>query len=177
MIGFLIIVALVGAAVGYGIGDSKGRGAQGAVLGLVLGFIGWLIVGLMEPTDVVRRRRAAELANAIGTPQARSQGPTRSCPWCAETIKAAARICRFCNRDVEPTPSVADKSPTTVEQRAWFRELAVECYIDPDDIAKLMTMFTATRRGSETVSAIQMVAAEGWTGNDARNRIAAIVKT
>lgn len=23
-----------------------------------------------------------------------------ACPWCAETIKAAAKICRFCNRDV-----------------------------------------------------------------------------
>jgi len=174
---FLIITALVGAAVGYSIGFSKGRGAQGAVLGLVLGFIGWLIVGLMEPTDEVRLRRAVELANAIGAPQDRSQGATRSCPWCAETIKAAARICRFCNRDVEPTPSVADKSATTVEQRAWFRELAVECYIDPNDIAKLMTMFTATRRSSETLSAIQVVAAEGWTGNDAANRIAAIIKT
>jgi hypothetical protein len=27
----------------------------------------------------------------------------RDCPWCAETIKAKAIICRFCGRDVEPT--------------------------------------------------------------------------
>ena len=26
----------------------------------------------------------------------------RTCPWCAETIKAAAIICRFCGRDVQP---------------------------------------------------------------------------
>jgi hypothetical protein len=26
--------------------------------------------------------------------------PLRSCPWCAETIKAAAKICRFCRREV-----------------------------------------------------------------------------
>ena len=26
----------------------------------------------------------------------------RTCPWCAETIKAAAVLCRFCGRDVEP---------------------------------------------------------------------------
>ena len=26
---------------------------------------------------------------------------TRACDWCAETIKAAARICRYCNRDQE----------------------------------------------------------------------------
>lgn len=27
---------------------------------------------------------------------------TRDCPWCAEPIRAAAVICRFCNRDVTP---------------------------------------------------------------------------
>jgi hypothetical protein len=26
----------------------------------------------------------------------------RACPWCAETIKAAAIVCRFCNREVAP---------------------------------------------------------------------------
>jgi protein-disulfide isomerase len=30
----------------------------------------------------------------------------RVCPWCAETIKAAAIVCRFCGRDVEPLPTV-----------------------------------------------------------------------
>ena len=28
---------------------------------------------------------------------------TRDCPWCAETIKAAAVLCRYCNRDVVPS--------------------------------------------------------------------------
>jgi hypothetical protein len=35
-------------------------------------------------------------------PAAPADGPTRACPFCAETIKAAARLCRFCGRDVEP---------------------------------------------------------------------------
>ena len=29
----------------------------------------------------------------------------RTCPWCAETIKTAAVICRFCGRDVQATPN------------------------------------------------------------------------
>jgi TPR repeat protein len=33
------------------------------------------------------------------------QPEERTCPWCAETIKAAAVICRFCGRDVQAQPN------------------------------------------------------------------------
>jgi hypothetical protein len=35
-----------------------------------------------------------------GTPT--EGGATRDCPFCAETIKAAARVCRSCGRDLPP---------------------------------------------------------------------------
>lgn len=38
--------------------------------------------------------------NIYRPPAATSSGD-RTCPWCAETIKAAAVICRFCGRDVQ----------------------------------------------------------------------------
>ncbi|HEV3319537.1 MAG TPA: zinc ribbon domain-containing protein [Solirubrobacteraceae bacterium] len=41
----------------------------------------------------------------VYTPPATAQPDERTCPWCAETIKAAAVICRFCGRDVQVQPN------------------------------------------------------------------------
>jgi hypothetical protein len=50
-----IVWALVGGGIGAAIGSSKGRAVAGFWLGLGLGFIGWIIVGVMEPSSEVRR--------------------------------------------------------------------------------------------------------------------------
>lgn len=42
----------------------------------------------------------------IYRPAAATQSDERTCPWCAETIKSAAVICRFCGRDVQTQPNV-----------------------------------------------------------------------
>jgi hypothetical protein len=42
----------------------------------------------------------------IYRPRIAAQSEDRACPWCAETIKAAAVICRFCGRDVKAQPNV-----------------------------------------------------------------------
>ncbi len=41
----------------------------------------------------------------IYTPLPSAQPNEKMCPWCAETIKAAAIICRFCGRDVQLQPN------------------------------------------------------------------------
>lgn len=46
----------------------------------------------------------------IYTPPPSAQPEERICPWCAETIKAAAVICRFCGRDVQARPNTPTRN-------------------------------------------------------------------
>ena len=49
--------------------------------------------------ELIEARQA--LLGAAPAPAAPAEGETRSCPFCAETIKAAARVCRFCGRALD----------------------------------------------------------------------------
>jgi hypothetical protein len=48
--------------------------------------------------DAQRIRDLVTAAQTVHLPAGAEGGPTRACPYCAETIKAAAKVCRFCNR-------------------------------------------------------------------------------
>lgn len=52
--------------------------------------------------DALRIKELIENAQSahLGAGAAEAQGATRVCPFCAETIKAAAVVCRFCGRDL-----------------------------------------------------------------------------
>ena len=51
--------------------------------------------------DALRIRSLVEAVQAQHLPARTEDGPTKVCPFCAETIKQAARVCRFCNRELQ----------------------------------------------------------------------------
>lgn len=74
-------------------------------------FFGCLLVWIVFFPLYLSQREKIRLAGEARQAQAgRPAGPSsaeRTCPLCAETIKAAARRCRFCGADIEPLESGA----------------------------------------------------------------------
>jgi hypothetical protein len=121
IVGFVLLSFAVSGGIGAAIGASKGRAGLGFALGAFLGFIGWIIIAVMEPSPQERLRRTQEFARAVhGSPGDTSGGPgagERACPWCAETVKTAALLCRFCGRDLPPW-----EAPVALPPRSRLRD-------------------------------------------------------
>jgi hypothetical protein len=63
-------------------------------------------VASIEETNAIIRDDGPK-DGVLYVPPPPEQSDERTCPWCAETIKAAAVICRYCGRDVQVQPNVA----------------------------------------------------------------------
>lgn len=80
---------------------APGRGRSGFawfLLGFAFGPFGLIALLALGRVDDV----------PLATGPAEHSHDTRACPWCAETIKIAAVVCKHCGRDVEaPQPAAA----------------------------------------------------------------------
>jgi hypothetical protein len=93
----ILLWTCVGGVIGGVIGERRGRRGEGVVLGILLGPLGWLLVLC-------------------------GKDERRTCAFCAEAIKDAAKFCSHCGRG-QPPPAppkpTTPKPPQAPASRGW----------------------------------------------------------
>ncbi|AEF84091.1 hypothetical protein TREPR_3645 [Treponema primitia ZAS-2] len=114
-IAFIVLVIFLEWKLGKFLGNSVSR-TTGLILGVILVLCGFTLFiaipciihsqknkeksldlnfNIKSNVDTNRISNVQETSSALNS-------DTRECPFCAETIKKAAKICRFCGKEVEP---------------------------------------------------------------------------
>jgi hypothetical protein len=88
---WFIFWAVVNFFIGYAIGKPKGEAGASAMICVLLGPIGWIIAFL-------------------------STGNMRTCPFCAESVRPEAKVCKHCHRDL---PAEVRQAPAETWSPSW----------------------------------------------------------
>lgn len=77
---------------------------KGAIFALNL-LLGWTLLGWVAALVWALTGNGPDPALASSKQGELAEAETKACPYCAEKIKAAAIVCRYCNREISsPTP-------------------------------------------------------------------------
>jgi len=107
------IIWIVCGILGGAITDARGHSfGTGCVLGVLFGPLGVLIAA------VLALQPPSATANPAGKIERQDR---RACPYCAEMIMREAKICRFCGREVEPSPTPTSVAPIVIEGGSFVR--------------------------------------------------------
>lgn len=132
---------------------------------------GWFILGLLFGPFSLVILALPTLDTATNSPTTPDSSPygqqfnrDRKCPFCAETIKAEAVICRFCNRDLPPIEPSINCTPTeavlshTAKTHPKTLESAVTAQV-PDGMAGRLAAVLRNRLGTILATIILTIGA------------------
>lgn len=125
----ILVLFWIGFSIAVGVGASnKGRSGGGWFLLSLL--ISPLLAGvfLLVSKDLTPRPTPVVTV----APQAEDNEPSKRCPRCAEHIKQAALVCRFCGYEFPPSPPMSETEPqSSPKESAQVDGAASDSHIPP----------------------------------------------
>lgn len=110
---FVVVTWLLCGVIAGGVWESKGGNyAAGFWLGAILGVLGLFYVAFANPMA-----SAPSAGRALETTAAPRVTKLKTCPRCAEDVRAAAVVCRFCGHEFEQEPLPSGPEPERYDGR------------------------------------------------------------